>query len=520
VFIGDILGRIGDAGSVGALCECLQDDNLNVACSAAEALGRIGAPEAVPDLLAICRKVEEVRLPALEAIGRIGDSSALPDVAEYIGADNPVVGYAAVEAMGLLGGADSIPRLVGLLDDANQSIAQAALSAIVAICSRNGETFAFDLPLAQFTDFLFERISSGDRIMTAFTLDRLAERPSPDGWRRLLDVIDVLSESDRGRACALIHEAGPTVWAIAMERFPDLSTPAKLICLDILTPYLDETAAVNLGAYAQDPDAKVRQQVAQALGQSGCEDVVPVLRRMALDEIGHVRAAAYGALGWLSAEQEVDFLFNGLGDPYPDVREAAVGALIVIGGPHVVAKFTADLYHHDAERQRLAVTALGMIGEPDVIEPLLKVINHSEATVRRSAIETLGRLGEVPDIEPLVAALNDEDPGVRKAAVSTLLELRGQGAVPEVRVLLDDADIWVRYHAITAIGELQNHDNGPLIVPYLTAGEDILRIATTRALARMNYREAAAAIEVCTHDKNTDLAKAATGALAELGGEK
>jgi HEAT repeat protein len=72
-----VLGLIRDERAIEPLCQRLWDDNANVVCSAAEALGEIGSAAAVPHLLAVYDKIEDVRLPSIEALGKIGDPSAL-----------------------------------------------------------------------------------------------------------------------------------------------------------------------------------------------------------------------------------------------------------------------------------------------------------------------------------------------------------------------------------------------------------------------------------------------------------
>ncbi len=516
-FLVDVLGLIRDERAVGPLCDRLWDDNLNVVCSAAEALGEIGSTKAVEPLLAAYDRVEEARLQAVEALGKIGGTVALSRLYEIMQSEDALLVYAAIEATGNIGERESVARLAPFLQQ-EASLAEAALTAIINISDRHAGRIDCDLPLDRFVGFLFDRIRAHDRKITQFTLSRLPRWYGNDVVRQLLDVVDAVGDEELERIREVLRQAGPSTCGILLERFAGVSVRARCLFLEIIGEFIDEEVARQLLPLTADPEPEVRQVLALVLGRSGHPVVAPSLRKLAMDEIGHVRSAAYTALGWVCAESEVDFLFSGLNDPYPDVREAAMGALILVGGPQVVAKFTADLYHQQPDRQRLAVKALGMIGEPEVVDSLVKAVNHPEPGVRRSAIETLGRIGHLADPAPLIMGLSDEVAAVRKAAVTALTAMQGEEAVHEIRLLLDDPDVWVCYHTINTIGSLGKTRFGELIMPYLSSDQDIVRIAATNAVAQMRCTKALALVRNLVTDKNGDLARAARAAVETLEG--
>ena len=519
-FICDVLGLIGDKRAVPALNERLSDENLNVVCSAAEALGRTHAPEAVDSLIAVAEKVPDAVLPAIEALGKIGDPKALTYLHRCLDSVDSMVMLVAIEAIGQIGLADSIGRLAPYLDSIDRTVAESAMAAIIAISRHNEDRINFDLPLDRFTDFLFDGIKNRDEAITEFTLSRLSHWFGSKVVSGLLDVIEFVEEDEFKRITEMLVEVGPSVGAAIMARLPKASTAHQIKLLDILIQVANESIAPELLAFAHHEDPEIRQRIAHLLGTTGYTGAIKTLRALATDTNGHVRAAAYSALGWLSTEDEADFIMGGLDDKYSDVREAAVGALIIIGGPRVVAKLTADLYHEDAERQRLAVTALGWIGEAEVVGPLLKAINHPDASVRKSAINSLVRIGEVPNVEPIKLALSDENSGVRKAAVTALLALRGAEAIKDIAVVLSDDDVWVRYHAISALGETGRTELAEYVMPLLKDNLDIIKLAAAKALAQMGCRDAVPILSELKGDKNRDLADIAERALDTIGGKR
>ena len=517
-FICDILGLIGDVRALDALCQRLWDDNNNVVCSAAEALGEIGSCDAVTHLIGAYEKIEDVRLQAVEALGKIGAPESLDNLYEYAQSDDPMIKYAAVEAIGSIGKADSVCKLVPILQSSDHLIAEAAMMAVIRIHEKVKGRIDCDLPLADFQDFLFEGVKNKNPEVTRFTLARLRHWYGNDVLTGLLNVVDYVDDETLAEVTDILTQVGPAAGRFITRKLASASSGLKVKLLDVLKQFIDEDMAAEILDLAKDADHEVRQRVAHLLGLSGYGGAVEALQLLAGDPIGHVRCAAYSSFGWVCNEDDAEFIFRGLDDQFPDVREAAMGALIIIGGQDVVRKFTEDLNHSDPERQRLAVTALGWIGEDDVVEPLLSAINNPDPSIRRSAINSLARIGQIQNTRPIVMALSDENSAVRKAAVSALLSLEGEDAVADVRILLEDEDVWVRYHTISSLGETCGRRHSDVIMPYLEDEQDIIKIATAKALAQMGNRDALPALERLRREKNKDLVQAAEMALERIGG--
>jgi HEAT repeat protein len=519
-FIVDVLGLIADARAVEALSQRLGDENVNVVCASAEALGRVGSPRAVDSLIAVTDQAPDAVLPAIEALGKIRDPRALDYLYKCLESTDPMVMLVAIEAVGQIGQESSVARLAHYLESPDRTTSEAAMGAIIAITRHNDGRINFDLPLDRFTDFLFEGIRNRDHAITEFTLARLSHWYGSKVIAGLLDVVEVVEEEELKRITEMLVEVGPPVATMILKRLSQSTTAHQIRMLDIMAHLVDESTAAELLQYVHHEDPEIRQRVAHLLGASGFVGAIKSLKALASDTNGHVRAAAYAALGWLCSEDEADFIMGGLDDKYSDVREAAVGALVIIGGPRVVAKLTADLYHEDAERQRLAVTAIGWIGEQEVVGPLLKAINHPDAAVRKSAINSLIRIGVVEDVEPILLALSDENSGVRKTAVTALLALRGVDVIKQIAVLLEDDDVWVRYHTISSIGDMGRPELAEYVIPALQDDLDIIKLAAAKALARMGCREAVPILSELKDDKNRDLADIAEMAIDSIGGKR
>ena len=515
-FIVDVLGLIKDDQAVDAISDRLHDSNINVVCSAAEALGEIASPRAVSSLIETYRETEDARLQAVEALGKIGDPETLPELYAILETDDPMILYASIEALGQIGHKDSAERLAGLLNHADRTISEAALVAIINISIAHQGRIPCDLPLDKFTDFLFDGIRNKNEKITRFTLDRLSHWYGSGVLESLLDVLEYVDEDELNHIVRVLGEFGASASHLIIRKLESAPSPLRLTLLDIIKDFVDDEIARQLLPMTEDSDPDVRRKLAHVLGISGSTDVIPALKKLTGDKVGHVRAAAYGALGWLCSEEDVPSLFEGLNDKYGDVREAAMGALILFNGPVVVRRFSDDLYEEDVERQRLAATALGLIGDASVVPTLVRALNHPEPAIRKSAITALARIKEVDNTSPLKLALSDENSSVRKAAASALIAIEGEKAISDIRILVHDNDIWVQYHAINLMGDAGALEFAEEILECLKCNQDILKIAAARALSRMGYRKAIPAIDKLRRDKNEDIAIAAEQAFSIL----
>jgi HEAT repeat protein len=100
------------APAVPALIKALGDSDSAVRRAAAEALGKLGDPQAVPALIqALGDSDSAVRRAAAEALGAIGDPQAVPALIQALGDSDWDVRRAAAWALGKLGDPQAVPAL-------------------------------------------------------------------------------------------------------------------------------------------------------------------------------------------------------------------------------------------------------------------------------------------------------------------------------------------------------------------------------------------------------------------------
>ena len=127
-----LVKAFGAAGApaVPLLIQALGDSDRAVRCAAAEALGKLGDPQAVPPLIqALGDSDWDVRCAAAEALGAIGDPQAVPALIQALGDDWYDVRRAAAWALGDLGDPQAVPPLIQALGDSDWAVRRAAAEA-------------------------------------------------------------------------------------------------------------------------------------------------------------------------------------------------------------------------------------------------------------------------------------------------------------------------------------------------------------------------------------------------------
>jgi HEAT repeat protein len=238
-------------------------------------------------------------------------------------------------------------------------------------------------------------------------------------------------------------------------------------------------AASDLATLAKDPDRRVREAVAFALGECGDPAGGATLFEMTNDADMSIAAEAAEALSKLGSDKE--FMFENLSrylwmtdERWPEgVRARAVRYLFRFDSPdasnaamralssassavrqeaayslsrraHAPARAQLELLLTDPNMltRAYALAALGRIGESDSARPILNALGDVHPWVRTNAAIALGRVAEkdrsilkAEDLPRVFAALEDPDPGVRVSMVDVLAYYAEKNATALNRLL-------------------------------------------------------------------------------------
>lgn len=446
------LALLGDWQAVGRLLETLADRDADVRRATAGALGSLGQPEwgqwvkgdggdflrlgqgrdarALPVLVAALsdgRALSSDRQKAAEGLGELGDPDAVPALAASLStARDPGIAAAAAEALGKLGDRQGVGPLVLALAEGVGAVRTAAAVAL----GRLGDSAAVE-PLRRGVVHAEGEV----RRAAARALGTLGE-PQWELWVR----------GDAQDFIRLGQGRDPAVFDLldAALGVPDRSDRMALI--SAVEALGDRRGARALSSILKSRTPSHRAAAIRVIGklgsEAGVDDLVKLLDE---DRDAEVRVAAAEALATLAGRDAIEPLITALGDPSGDVRRAAATGLALVGEGGWAKAVRGDA--GDFAR-------LGETRDPLAVGPLLRVVGTAKWEDRASAAQALGALGDARAVDGLVRLLREGDVRLLPGALSALAAIGDLRAAEAVRVHLGDPDAKVRTAAGLALEKL------------------------------------------------------------------
>lgn len=142
-FLVDILGLIGSKEPMEAIVNLLNEvQNENVILACIEALGNIGATEALDDIISFYEKNELYRPTIVDAVGKMGDKKALEFVKSHYDSSDDLTKFSMLEILGRIGDESTFFFLQSELNNIQPPLTWAAVSSIKSL----KEKFSLDVP--------------------------------------------------------------------------------------------------------------------------------------------------------------------------------------------------------------------------------------------------------------------------------------------------------------------------------------------------------------------------------------
>lgn len=422
---------------------------------------------AVPYLLQVLKQAPRVRAQAALALGEIGDPSAIPDLVAAIDpAASDRDGFEAnrrlATALGALHAREAVPALQALTTSRDGFTQVAAVDALGLI----GDPAGVDALAAVVGSPAAEPVTVQHALMS---LGRIGDA------RAVPVVLRMLFEERSGASF-----------------FPQAAFAAVQIGKPMAAPLLAvlEGRDAELQAWARQK--KVVQgalfaKAAQLLGDVGGPEAVPALVAKlgyrdpdpSLEMLVHIFAAE--SLGRLRARDAVKPLGDLLAkETDPDARDRYCDALARIGDPAALPALRAAAAKGDWDLREGALTALSRLGGAAEI-PVVEGVRAAECGAKcpkERAAELAGMKARLSaatacgDVRCWAGKLGDAQSEVRDRAA---LEVGRAGAAADAPALLEavlrpvasDADLAARYHAVLGLAWVAGREKlGP-------AGPDI-----------------------------------------------
>ena len=380
----EALGEIGDPGALPALLEAANDPDVAGHASYTEfhvallgALGRFADPRALESLRTFSSggHAWRRRLASVEALADQVPELAVPALLDAMEPEGDRVREAAAQALGELGHASAIGPLAGWLIDGSRPVSSAAAAALAAI---------------------------------------------DPGWANRPEVVPLWA----GFVMALCHR--------------DTHEPAA------------RTLTAALPGWQESPHARA---------------AVPEILRAELNPL------SAEVLGAVRADEAIDALVIGSVSTDPELREASLEALERIDpawatrpeAAEAIPELVARLAGH-AGAALLAARRLGQLAHQRAVPGLVRACIHREEAVRREAERALEATDPAWLTLPVVAeavpelarALEEGWPEARRAAAGLLGRLgqRAREAVPALVATLRRPDATLRRAGLTALEEI------------------------------------------------------------------
>ena len=456
----EVLGLVGVPSAVPALVAALRDpheDVDSVKAAASMALARIHAEEAIPLLVGELRTTDTGSSPRVaEALTRFG-APAVPPLVELLrDEEHPQAAVWAARVLGRIGDHAATAPLLERLYDRNDTVRMAATEALGALGDRRAAQAllraALSDPMPQVRAHAAGAIG---RMGAEASIDVLiAALADPDyGTRvRALEALEMIQPGDTGPLERSLRDDNPDVRkraALALDRVGYLGARvAELTSEDPPVARRAYTAVLELGqagladavaAHLNHPDFRVRAQVARLCGELGVPRLGALLAAASEDPSWPVRARVAEALGALKVEEGTGALVALLGDPEPVVRDAAAEALAQQHAKDLERFFPelSKAYRRGSVAVRLAVLKpIATFEGREALELLQRALSDPNGAVRLSALELIASRNSAVAVESLVARLEDPENSVRLAAIDTLGRRGRRGRKESVDALL------------------------------------------------------------------------------------
>jgi HEAT repeat protein len=418
------------------LIEQLGSEDLEIRRAAVVALGRIGDAHAAPALVEVLYEDSELVIPAADALAKIGDPRAFDALLALVGDPQAAVRQAAVGALNSLGSPEMPARVLPLLEDPDPNVRESA----VKIAGYFG--------YPECADLLLERCLDEDERVRRAAVEHLPyledERAAPALFRALRHetpkvraaAASAMASAEGAEVAARLLEAlgdedswvryfaarslgrqqiAESVDALARLARDDRSNHVRIAAVEALGHIGGRSAAGFVAPLVKADEPDLVRAAVRALGRISHADAQTPLVEALHSPDAEVRAEVVEALGERGGAEAVEHLRRvAATDTEPLVYGAATDALRRVATPEAVAGLVA--LTADPTRREAAVDALAQTKET-LLEEVARGLSASHAVeVRRAVVEALGRMKSQRAAELLRRAYDDADASVRAAA--------------------------------------------------------------------------------------------------------
>lgn len=479
-YAAEMLGDIGSPEAIPALEEGLNHPDENTVYQVLLAIGKLRDTRTVAKIKPLLSRSLWVQTAALEALAMIGGHEAEAEVVSLLKGEIWAL-PAVLDALSQIGTEKVLPQLYEFIVS-DQELAQIALKAVARIIGRTG------------THTFSEKERSNLLKVSALAL----KATDPDIRRAAVFLAGHFRAPEfTGPLCDVLRrgEAGEALGCDDDEQREAASALAAI----------GAPAIGGLVELLYEVDTASRMLVIDALAQIRSPDAARALEPLVESDDPEIARAATDALGRIADPDSIDILFNLFGHSDAGIRGAAQSALARFGS-RVLERLLAMVSSPAAEVRAQAAAALGALKDPVAIEPLKKLLVDPANEVKRAAVFALAQINEQHVGSLPLLLLGNQDPAVRSASAQVLGRLRDKRAVEPLQYLLmEDADPWVRYEAAQALGEIGDQRAVAPLCERMYDDAPQVRIAALKAVVRLALEDRIHELEKVLGDRDPEV---------------
>ncbi len=456
-----------------ALVEALRAGRLEVFASDQPAFAGLQGDAAAFDVVqrALNDPKPATRRLAAEIIGKMQNPSAIPELTLHLTDPAPEVRAAAIHSLGELRADSAIDTLVRYLDDPDDDV---RLQTLIALSQFQPQASADILNKLseKLDDVSFEVRKSAAVLLSQLgregsALDRVqAWLRSEDGMHRRT-ALDALGQMN-------IHLRGSLDPGLVLPALEDPSVEIRLAGCRALLSFQDEAATAALIMRLSDPQASVRETAAHVLRQRGDHSRLQVLALLESSD-NYTRDAALDALSpedhksstplRLTANAEIerlrDLRMQSASLSKITREDAAVSS-------RALALLNKVIQDQIGDSESRLVKIVGLIGDARTMELVRKSLAGSNAETRAAALEALETLGDKQLSGRIISIMEEEPVRMQPGAV--------------LGMIIQHGSRWQKALALQAVGELGLRELIHHLQDHNSSGDDLIRQTSIHGL--------------------------------------
>jgi len=532
------LGHVGASDAVPPLIDALLDEDEDVRTDAAEALATLADPRASRQLFdnLLGDPCMEVKVAAIEMLAKLQDRQVIPWLRRIVkGRDEEInwdeegffdsgwddwheLQVKSISALATLNAVEAVPDIVAaIIDEDAQDMTEVAFAELARMGEPGIEALA---------GFLIEQ-SVRLRRRAAVALAVADDDGAAEPLLRALADPSVQVRSAALRARAALHPADIGLSSLLDD--PDPVVRAEAV--QLIGGYYPE----RISALLDDPSPAVQTAALAVLADhspvAANDALVQTLRSMAASDTTEVSAAGVRALAAVVPQVAIEDLIPLLGDTqrHTSVRLSALWGLASIGGEQVVTALMSAMDDETRQIRLATMTALAHLAQADEVWPntagtalLLALRGAYDPEAAASAEDvpaaTAGSQQD-EDLNPAAATVAEaeDDAGVYPTStLAAILEDEPEAGtnvgLPEKGIELTPSDM-----ERLALAKQIIRKKRVAVAPKVVLHEDIRRFAA-RVLGEVGRDDVADELAAALTTDDVELRRAAADSLARIGG--